>query len=132
MHQVPKMRLCSVMHQVPKMLHSLRQVHMILLLQCYFFSFVSVRIVLYSAAHKCHNSMYANMMLIYFNVFHCSVLFVSQMLLNGMYYTSTLCRCQKDGMYVDMTFSCLNVFQYAVLFLLELSCIQCVSGPRCF
>ncbi len=33
------------------------------------------------------------------------------MLLNGMYYTtSTLCRCQKDGMYVDMMFSCLNVF----------------------
>lgn len=54
------------------------------------------------------------------------------MLSNGMYNTkSTLCSCQNDGLYVDMMFSCLNVF-YAVLVLLELSCIQCVSGTRCF
>lgn len=53
------------------------------------------------------------------------------MLQNGMFYTrSMLCMCQKDGMYVKMMISCLNVFQYAVLLLLELSCIQCVSGPR--
>lgn len=75
-HDMSSMILCSLMHRVPKMLRSLHQVHMMLLLQCFFFCFVSVQIVLYSVPHKCHNSMYANMMLFYFNVFQCSVLFV--------------------------------------------------------
>lgn len=52
--------LGSVMHQVPMMLCSLHQVDMKLLLQCIFFSFVSVQIVLYLVPQS-HNSMYANM-----------------------------------------------------------------------
>lgn len=68
-----------------------REYLLTLVTKCFFFSFVSVQIVLSSVPHKCHNSVYANMMLFYFSVFQCLVLFMS-----------------------------------------ELSCIQCVSVPRCF